>query len=132
MITAILCYIPVAHLADRFGKKPFVLATFVNFTLFPAVLFFSRSFAMLVVAFAVRGLKEFGEPTRKALILQLAPEDRKAAAFGAYYLFRDTTIALAAGLGALLWRIDPAANLWVACGCGVAGALWFARFGRSV
>jgi len=131
MVTAILCYIPVARMTEHAGKKPFVLITFVNFALFPVVLYFSRSFAMLVVAFIVRGLKEFGEPTRKALILQLAPEDRKAAAFGTYYLFRDSIIALAAAAGALLWSLGPAVNLWCAFGFGVLGALWFWRFGKS-
>lgn len=38
MMTAMLCYIPVAHLADRYGRRPFVLATFVFFTLFPLTL----------------------------------------------------------------------------------------------
>jgi hypothetical protein len=32
---------------------------------------------MMTVAFIIRGLKEFGEPTRKALIMDLAPEDQK-------------------------------------------------------
>ncbi len=130
MLTAVLCYVPVARWADRSGKKPFVLVTFVNFTIFPAMLYFSHSFGMLVLAFVVRGLKEFGEPTRKALILQLAPGDRKAAAFGTYYLFRDSIIALAAGLGALLWQLGPAVNLWSAFGFGVAGALWFWAYGE--
>jgi MFS family permease len=44
MTTAVLVYIPVAYLADRSNKKPFVLMTFVFFTLFPLVLLFSRSF----------------------------------------------------------------------------------------
>ena len=35
MATAVLVYIPVAYLADRSTKKPFVLMTFVFFTLFP-------------------------------------------------------------------------------------------------
>jgi MFS family permease len=35
MVTAMLCYIPVAHLADKYGRRPFVLITFVFFTLFP-------------------------------------------------------------------------------------------------
>ncbi|MCD6518499.1 MAG: MFS transporter, partial [Anaerolineae bacterium] len=78
MVTAMLVYIPVAYLADRSTKKPFVVITFIFFTLFPLVLVFSRSFPMLVLAFIVRGLKEFGEPTRKALIVDLAPEGRKA------------------------------------------------------
>ena len=38
MITAMLIYIPVAYLADRSTKKPFVVITFVFFTLFPLVL----------------------------------------------------------------------------------------------
>ena len=49
----------------------------MHFTLFPLVLLFSKSFGMLVVAFVLRGLKEFGEPTRKALILELSPEGRR-------------------------------------------------------
>ena len=131
MATAVICYIPVAKMADRGGKKPFVFITFINFALFPLVLYFSRSFGMLVLAFIVRGLKEFGEPTRKALIMQLAPEGRKAAAFGAYYLCRDTIVAVSAFGGAWLWRFGPGANFLTAFGFGVLGAVWFALFGRD-
>ena len=35
MATAVLVYIPVAYMADRSTKKPFVLVTFIFFTLFP-------------------------------------------------------------------------------------------------
>jgi len=131
MATAVLCYLPVARLADRGSKKPFVLATFVNFALFPLVLLFCRTYGALFIAFVVRGLKEFGEPTRKALIMELAPEDRKAAAFGAYYLCRDTVISLAAFGGAYLWTISPALNLLTAFAFGIAGAIWFLAFGRD-
>src|SRR5207302_2234488 len=31
---AMICYVPVAHLADKYGRRPFVLLTFVFFTLF--------------------------------------------------------------------------------------------------
>ena len=103
MITALLVYIPVAYLADRSTKKPFVVITFAFFTLFPLVLMFCRSFEYLVLAFVLRGLKEFGEPTRKALILELAPENCKAGMFGLYYLLRDTVVSVAAfGGGAAL------------------------------
>jgi MFS family permease len=131
MATAVICYIPVAKMADRGGKKPFVFITFINFALFPLVLLFSRSFGMLVVAFIVRGLKEFGEPTRKALIMQLAPEGRKAAAFGAYYLCRDTIVAISAFAGAWLWRAGPQVNFLTAFAFGVMGTIWFALFGRD-
>jgi len=126
MATAIAIYIPIAYLADRSQKKPFVVATFAFFTAFPLLLLFSRSFGMLVVAFVLRGLKEFGEPTRKALIMDLAPEDKKAGMFGLYYLARDTIVSVAAFGGALLWSIRPEVNLLAAFGFGLAGTVWFA------
>ena len=132
MITAVLVYIPVAYLADRGGKKIFVLMTFCFFTAFPVVLYYSRSFWPLVAAFVVRGLKEFGEPTRKSLILDLSPEDRQAAMFGLYYLMRDVVVSVAAFGGALLWMISPAVNFWTASLFGLVGTVWFALKGRDV
>src|SRR5262249_16882073 len=83
MVTAMLCYIPVAHLADKHGQRPFVLATFIFFTLFPVSLLFAHNFEWLAVAFAIRGLKEFGEPARKALIIAQAPPEMRARTYGA-------------------------------------------------
>jgi MFS family permease len=130
-ITAVLVYIPVAYMADRVGKKPFVLITFVFFTCFPMALLYSRSLEPLIAAFVLRGLKEFGEPTRKALIMDLAPEGRKAAMFGLYYLVRDVLVAFAAFGGALLWSVSPELNLKVAFGFGVLGTIWFVLRGRD-
>jgi MFS family permease len=132
MITAMLVYIPVAYLADRGTKKPFVVTTFVFFTLFPLVLLFSHNVWMFVLAFIIRGLKEFGEPTRKALIMDLAPEGQKAAMFGLYYLLRDVIVSLAAFSAGWLWNISPQANFLTAFGFGVIGTLFFALFGQNV
>ncbi|HUK83863.1 MAG TPA: MFS transporter [Verrucomicrobiae bacterium] len=132
MATAVLVYIPVAYFADRSHKKPFVVMTFVFFTLFPLVLLFSQSFELLVLAFVLRGLKEFGEPTRKALIMDLAPEDRKAGMFGLYYLIRDVIVSIAALGGAFLWSISPRANLLSAFAFGACGTIWFASRGRDL
>ena len=156
MVTAMLVYIPVAYLADKSTKKPFVVITFLFFTAFPLVLLFAKSLWMMVIAFIVRGLKEFGEPTRKALILDLAPEGKKAATFGVYYLIRDIVVSIAAFGGAFLWDptsaqlvinkigigysllpiIDkfssPATNFLVAFGFGLLGTLYFVLFGRDL
>ncbi len=132
MVTAALVYIPVAYLADRSTKKPFVVVTFGFFTVFPLVLLLSDSFALLVAAFVIRGLKEFGEPTRKALIMDLAPEGQKAGMFGAYYLARDVVVSGAALASGFLWQISPAANLLTATACGLAGTLLFAWRGRNL
>lgn len=132
MVTAMLVYIPVAYLADKGNKKPFVLMTFVFFTLFPLVLLLSHNMPMMVLAFIIRGLKEFGEPTRKSLIMDLAPEDHKAGVFGVYYLLRDSIVSFAAFGGAYLWAIKPELNLLVAFGCGILGTLFFAIFGKDL
>jgi len=156
MVTALLVYIPVAYLADKSTKKPFVVVTFFFFTLFPFVLLLARSFTAMIIAFIIRGLKEFGEPTRKALIMDLAPDDRKAASFGTYYLIRDVVVSIAAFSGALLWDAStasfifdrlavgetvlsffemiasPTTNLMVAFTFGLLGTLYFALFGRDL
>jgi len=131
MVTALLIYVPVAYFADRSTKKPFVIITFVFFTLFPLALLFCQSFTWLAFAFILRGLKEFGEPTRKALIMDLAPEDRKAAMFGLYYLLRDVIVSIAAFGGAFLWMIGPTVNFLVAFSCGVLGTIGFALWGSD-
>jgi MFS family permease len=131
MATAMLVYIPVAYQADKTTKKPFIVITFGFFTIFPVVLFFCQSFKWLVLAFILRGLKEFGEPTRKALIMDLAPENRKAAMFGLYYLLRDTVVSIAAFGGAFLWQIGPSTNFVVAFLFGVAGTAFFAFYGAD-
>jgi MFS family permease len=132
MATAVLVYIPVAHLADKTAKKPFVVITFVFFTFFPLVLLFCRSFPWLVAAFILRGLKEFGEPTRKALILDLAPETCKAGMYGLYYFLRDVCVSVAAFGGAFLWQVSPTTNFVIAFLFGVVGTIGFARYGKDI
>ena len=125
MVTAMLCYIPVAHLADKHGQRPFVLATFVFFTVFPITLLWADDFIWLAVAFAVRGLKEFGEPARKALIIAQAPTELRARTYGAYYLIRVCIVTIGSFLGAWLWSLSPQANFCAAAALGALGALWF-------
>jgi len=128
MVTAMICYIPVAHLADKYGRRPFVLATFGFFTLFPVTLLWADSFGWLALAFAVRGLKEFGEPARKALIIGEARPELRARTYGAYYLIRDCVVTTGSFLGAGLWSLGPRVNFLGAALCGALGTLWFWRF----
>jgi len=132
MLTAMLIYIPVAHFADRTHKKPFVVATFAFFSIFPIALLYAHSFWPLVIVFVIRGLKEFGEPTRKALIMDLAPEGRKAGMFGLYYLVRDVIVSVAAFGGAFIWDVSPEGNLLLATAFGVLGTIWFAIRGTDL
>ncbi|MBF0173090.1 MAG: MFS transporter [Magnetococcales bacterium] len=132
MFTAMAIYLPVGWLADKGGKKGFVLTTFIAFTLFPLALLHAHGFWPLTAVFILRGLKEFGEPTRKAMIMELAPEGRKAALFGLYYLIRDLFVAMAAFCGALLWQWGPEINLYTAFAFGMVGTFWYAWKGAHL
>jgi MFS family permease len=126
MTTSILSYLPAARFADRTGRKPFVIATFLAFSLFPVAVVSSHSFAALVLAFVVGGLRELGEPARKALIVDLARPALRARSIGLYYLIRSLAIAPAAFVGGLLWKVAPALPFHVAAGIGLVGTAAFA------
>ncbi|MDD5208226.1 MAG: MFS transporter [Elusimicrobiales bacterium] len=129
MVSAILIYVPVAWLVEKTKtKKPYIAVTFAFFSAFPLVLLFSRSLYALVFAFIIRGFKEFGEPARKALILDLAPEENKALTYGAYYFVRDTVVAAAVIAGGFLWSVSPRLNLLAAFVCGLAGTAYFLAY----
>jgi MFS family permease len=125
MATSIACFVPTAHLADKYGREPFVVATFIFFSLFPVCLIFSHDYTWLVLAFVIRGLKEFGEPARKALIIALSPETNRAQTIGAYYLIRDSTVTPGSFLGALLWGISPQTNFLGAALGGMVGTAYY-------
>lgn len=131
MLTAALIYIPVAGFSDRLEKKPFIVMTFIFFTVFPFILYFSNTFWLLAFAFLVRGLKEFGEPTRKALILELSIIGAEARSYGLYYFIRDGIVAFAGFLGGVLWQYSPELNLFAAGAFGIIGTVYFVFFGRG-
>jgi MFS family permease len=125
MLAATLCIIPASHFADRHGREPFVIVTFIMFTLFPISLLVSRSFSALVIAFMIRGFKEFGDTSRKALIIGYCEPQRCGQMVGAYYLVRDLIVSLGAILGAYLWKLGPALNFLGAAVLGVVGTIFY-------
>ena len=127
--TSILCYLPVARLADRIARKPFVIATFLAFAGFPLAVVSARSFPALVLAFIVGGLREIGEPARKALIVDLAQPAVRARSIGLYYFMRSVAIAPAATIGGILWRTAPSIPFVAA---GIVGLLGTALFAATV
>ena len=126
MITSILVYIPAGKIADRVGRKPFVIATFFSFALFPLAIIAASSFAMIVLAFVIGGLREIGEPARKAMIVDFAQDHVRARSVGLYYLVRSLSITPAAAVGGLLWSIAPQVPFVVAGAIGLVGTFVFA------
>lgn len=124
-VTSMASYVPAARLADRTGRKPFVIATFLAFALFPIAVVASHSLVTLTLAFVVGGLREIGEPARKALIVTVVAPALRARSVGLYYLIRSAAIAPAAFVGSLLWQVRPSLPFLVAGVVGLAGTVLF-------
>lgn len=123
MITAIVVYLPVAKLSDRMHRKPFVMLTFSFFALYPLALVTATSTALLLAAFVVAGLREIGEPARKALIVDLAHPSARGRTIGLYYLLRGFAVFPASLVGGWLWSINKELPFYAAFVAGAVGVL---------
>jgi hypothetical protein len=81
---------------------------------------------MLVLAFVIGGLREIGEPARKAMIVDFAQDNVRARSVGLYYLVRSLSITPAAAIGGLLWSVSPELPFIVAGIIGLIGTFVFA------
>lgn len=127
---SLITYLPVGWATSASGnRKPYVGLTFVFFSAFPASFFLlgtAGGLGGLVAAYVVAGLRELGEPARKAIITELVPQESRTAAIGVYWAARCLAVSPAPLIGALLWiRWGPAAPFLVASGIGVVGAAAF-------
>ncbi len=128
---SIAFYWPAGRIADRTGRGPLVVMTFIFFAAFPLAVRFAAGFPALVAAFCIGGLKEIGEPARKSLIVDLAPDDRRARAVGVYYSIRNLVVVPAGILGGLLWQLAPALPLEAASVIGAIGVAVYLGIGRT-
>ena len=124
-ITTLLIYLPAAKAADRVGRRPFIIATFCAFALYPLAIISAHDFGGLVIAFIIGGLREIGEPARKAMIVDFAEPQLRARSVGLYYLLRSLAITPAAAIGGLLWKFAPQTPFAIAGIFGVAGTFIF-------
>jgi MFS family permease len=121
-LTALLTYLPIGRLTQTVGLQPFIGLTFVFFALFPLTLALVPT-EWLILAFIVNGLREIGEPARKALITALMPEPIRARGIGLYWGIRSFAICWAALVGSALWHaFGPEVLLYTAFVLGGVGA----------
>ena len=130
-LTTILIYLPAAKAADRVGRRPFIIATFCAFALYPLSIIAAHNFAGLVIAFIIGGLREIGEPARKAMIVDFAQPKLRARSVGLYYLLRSLAITPAAAIGGLLWKVTPQTPFVMAGVFGIAGTFIFIATARE-
>jgi MFS family permease len=126
---SILFYLPGGRLADLTGRRWMVALTFVFFALFPLAVRLASSYPLLVAAFVMGGLKEIGEPARKSMIVDLAPDATRASTVGVYYAIRNFLVVPAGLAGGLLWQRSPELPLEVASVVSLIGVAVFLLHG---
>jgi hypothetical protein len=142
-LTALATYVPVAKWVDRSpSPRPFIGLTFFLFALFPILLVVLPKLSViagvpvvigLVLVFVINGLRELGEPARKALISGGFPPEIRARAVGLYWGLRSFAFFPAPIVAALLWRaIGPDATFLIGGSIGLVGTAWFAISNRRL
>jgi MFS family permease len=126
MATSIAVYIPVARNADKYGRERWVLLTYAFFGLFPLIVSVSANAWILTLAFIAMGLREIGEPPRKAMIIDLARADRRSVDVGTYYLVRGLAVFPASLAGGWLWTLSPRLTFVGASAVAFVGATIYA------
>jgi predicted MFS family arabinose efflux permease len=140
-LTALTTYVPIAKWVDRSpSPRPFIGTTFLLFALFPILLVLlpkasvavgAPVMAGLVITFIVNGLRELGEPARKALISTGFPPDVRARAVGLYWGLRSFAFFPAPLVAAYLWqKIGPDSTFLIGGGIGLVGTVWYAVTSR--
>jgi MFS family permease len=159
-VTSAITYIPMGFVASRPGlaKKPYIGLTFFFFAAFPAVLAGVGGLALagvlpawsvvwlLALSFVFAGMREIGEPARKAMIVDLIPPAQKTQAIGIYWSSRCVAVMIAPLVGGAIWvgvnlltgsaAADPTgwgplAMLAASSFCGILGVIYYyTRFGK--
>ncbi|MBI3830771.1 MAG: MFS transporter [Planctomycetes bacterium] len=135
--TALATYVPIAKWVDRSpSPRPFIGTTFLLFSLFPICLVLLPKLCAraglpvllgLVLTYVINGLRELGEPARKALISTGFPPEVRARAIGLYWGLRSFAFCPAPIVAALLWRwIGPDYTFLIGGSIGLLGTLWYA------
>jgi len=129
---ALVTYLPIGRMTAVVGLQPFIGLTFIFFALFPLSLALAPDGYGLVVAFVIWGMREIGEPARKALIVSLLPASIRAQGVGLYWGLRGIAICWASIIGAAVWFwLGPHALLYLAFAFGCAGAAVFYLYTRE-
>lgn len=102
-----------------------MIATFVRFVLLPVAVALSSGFWALLSALDAGGLREIGEPSRKAMIVEFAEPHLRGRSVGLFYLTRSLTITPAAFARVLVGQPSPEVPFLAAGIIGVAGVFVF-------
>jgi len=145
MAIALLVMAPSAAMAERVGLKPVVATGFAVYAIFPILLISAPANAtVLVVLFAISGIRFAGLPAHKALIVGPAKAGAGGRITGSYYLLRNLIVIPSAVIGGALYggvpdptgpgqllTGSPLLAFGLATAVGIVGTGYFLVFGKE-
>lgn len=100
--------IPAGILSDRIGRRAVLLAGYGLFTFLCIGFLFASSLPSLLLLFLVYGINfALVEATERTMVADLAPEEERGTALGAYHMITSLAALPAGLLAGLLWDLDP-------------------------
>lgn len=128
---ALATYLPIGRMTQAVGLQPFIGLTFVFFAIFPLALILVPD-GWMWLAFIIYGMREIGEPARKAMITTNMPEPIRARGVGLYWGIRAFAVCTSALVGAWLWQWrGPEVLFTAAFGFGILGIVVYYMFGQT-
>ncbi|MEM4662464.1 MAG: MFS transporter [Candidatus Diapherotrites archaeon] len=101
---ASLFSLPAGKLSDRIGRKPLIMVSYVFWTSVCFIFIYFRSIEAIVLAFILYGLhKGTLEPVQKTFVSELAPEQYRASALGAFQMVIGLCALPASSFAGFLW-----------------------------
>ncbi|MBI5237714.1 MAG: MFS transporter [Deltaproteobacteria bacterium] len=124
--------IPLGLLADRIGVKKMVGAGFIYYSLIYAGLAAAASSVHIWLLFPLYGVyKGMSDGAQRAYLAHLAPEEKRATAFGVYHTIAGMMLLPASVIAGMLWdKIGPAAPFIYGSALSLTAAIVFLSGGR--
>ena len=119
---------PMGVLADRVGLRTMLLAGFISYSIVYAGVAFADSALHIWILFPLYGVyKGVSDGTQRAYIAKIAPEERKATAFGVFHTVNGIMLLPASIIAGVLWdRVGPEATFLYGAALSLLAAVYFA------
>lgn len=126
LVYALLSW-PVGIWTDRVGRRPALLGAYAMFAIVYAFLAVTTTAAGVVAAFALLGVHSaLLEGSQRSLVADLVAPERRATAYGLYYMVVGAALLPASALAGLLWdRFGPRTVFAVDAALAMLTALLF-------
>lgn len=122
---ASLISLPLGKLADKMGRKPVLILSYILWGMTCLNFIFFHSYVSIIFAFILYGLHKGAiDPVQKALISELAPEKYRASTLGGFQMVTGLCALPASMIAGILWdKAGIFTPFWFSLGLTVAAII---------